>query len=195
MSKKPNPFTSEQIYQAFDKCQDVKILQVEFGSNDPIQLLFVYADEMCNQDEFNKLIIPDLEKIFDNAPTKTWTADTLIQKWSKPTLGKVLDVDTLITKVFDGDLIFYFDKVNTVYSVTIPSKPQRKPEETNAEITIRGPRDGFIEELSVNVALIRKRLRTNSLKYEQFIVGKRSQTKVALMYIGDIILIPISGLE
>jgi hypothetical protein len=39
----------------------------------------------------------------------------------------------------------------------------------------------------MNTALIRKRLKTKSLAYEDFIVGRRSQTKVALMYMDDII--------
>lgn len=65
--------------------------------------------------------------------------------------------------------------------------PNRQPEDSAFEVSIRGPRDGFVEDISINIALIRKRLRTSSLVLEEFTLGKRSQTKLALMYIDDII--------
>ncbi|MNI35188.1 Spore germination protein XA [compost metagenome] len=61
------------------------------------------------------------------------------------------------------------------------------------EVSIKGPKDGFVEELPTNVALVRKRLRTNSLCYEQFKIGTRSKSRVALLYIEDIIQPEILG--
>ena len=59
-----------------------------------------------------------------------------------------------------------------LFSSNIAKKPNRNPEETNIEVPIRGPRDNFIEDISVNIALIRKRLPTNSLCVEKFEIRK-----------------------
>lgn len=64
--------------------------------------------------------------------------------------------------------------------------PNRNPEETRMEMVIKGPRDNFIEDVSVNIALIRKRLPTNSLCVEKFVLGERSKTSVAILYFDDI---------
>src|SRR5690606_29434 len=66
-------------------------------------------------------------------------------------------------------------------------KPNRNPEETKMEVLVKGPRDNFIEDISVNIALLRKRLPTNSLCVEKFELGERSKTVVAVLYFGDII--------
>lgn len=72
-------------------------------------------------------------------------------------------------------------------SVNIGDKPTRQPFESSTEISIKGPRDGFVEDITVNIALIRKRLRSSSLHVENVTLGRRSQTRVALLYFYDII--------
>ncbi len=94
--------------------------------------------------------------------------------------------ETMFADIYCGKLLIFFNEYNYLFSTNISHRPQRTPEETATEITINGPRDNFIEDISVNVALIRKRLRTNSLHIKKFQVGKRSLTEVALLYIDDI---------
>ena len=53
---------------------------------------------------------------------------------------------------------FFILKIMMLYIQVISRKmPNRNPEETNIEVTVKGPRDNFIEDLSINIALIRKR--------------------------------------
>ncbi len=55
------------------------------------------------------------------------------------------------------------------------------------EVLVKGPRDNFIEDISVNIALLRKRLPTNSLCVEKMDLGARSKTTVAILYFDDIV--------
>ena len=66
-------------------------------------------------------------------------------------------------------------------------KAQRSLEEPSSEPVIRGPRDGFIENISTNIGLIRSRLKTSRLKMESFTVGELSQTQVVITYIEGIV--------
>lgn len=63
----------------------------------------------------------------------------------------------------------------------------RNVEESNMEVSIRGPRDGFIESATDNVSLIRKRLKTSALKVKTYSIGRRSHTQVKLLYMDDVI--------
>ena len=51
---------------------------------------------------------------------------------------------------------------------------------------MKGARDNFIEDVSINIALIRKRLPTDSLCVEKFELGKRTKTTVAILYFDDV---------
>ncbi|MEK5645981.1 hypothetical protein BK138_35585 [Paenibacillus rhizosphaerae] len=96
-------------------------------------------------------------------------------------------LDNLAVKVFNGELILFFDGLAAAFTLDIAEAPKRNAEEANTEVSIRGPRDGFIDDLSVNVALVRKRLKTQSMAFEQYSLGNRSQTKAGLHYLKDII--------
>ena len=63
---------------------------------------------------------------------------------------------------------------------------KRTPSEPTNESAVRGPRDGFIEDIYDNLSLIRRRLPDPHLKADETIIGRRSQTKVAVVYLEDV---------
>lgn len=96
------------------------------------------------------------------------------------------DKQQIVNLVFSGYVLVLDGKTGELFACNLSSRPQRTPEESNSEASIRGPRDSLIEDLDVNVALIRKRVRSTTLHYERFLLGTRSQTRVGLLYMGDI---------
>lgn len=168
------------MHENFADCHDVTIQKLNLGTPpDTITILLAYNNVLCDSKQIGQLILPSLEEwLSKNKP---------IHDWYVPSLGKETHLDPLIPKVLDGELVLFFEGLDVACTIDIADHPRRNPEEANTEVSIRGPKDGFVEELSMNIGLVRKRLRTNSLSYEQFILGARSQTKVALLYMKDII--------
>src|SRR5690606_38135005 len=64
--------------------------------------------------------------------------------------------------------------------------PARNPEEPDVERVVRGSRDGFVETLTFNTALTRRRLRDPSLRMEYMQVGTRSKTDICIAYLEDV---------
>lgn len=95
-------------------------------------------------------------------------------------------VARMIDAVFSGDLVLFFPRNRVLCRISMASPPQRKPSESSTEISIKGPRDGFTEDVTTNVALVRKRLKSTSLGIEYFELGRRTKTNVALLYMTDI---------
>jgi spore germination protein KA len=60
---------------------------------------------------------------------------------------------------------------------------KRSVEEPSSESVVRGPREGFIEALGVNIAMLRRRIRSPQLKIHKMEVGNLSKTNVAIAYI------------
>ncbi len=55
--------------------------------------------------------------------------------------------------------------------------------EPSSDVTIRGPKAGFVEDAEINMALLRKYIRTPALKFCRFTVGSVSETKVIMVYV------------
>lgn len=173
------------LHQWFGKCSDVHFQTMEFGSSrEPV--VFVNCEGMIDKELLNQSVYPKLDKLFQDNDGAAVTKELILHSLHLPELAEMIDRDQVIEAVFSGKLLIFFETTRFLVAVDIAKRPQRTPEETKTEITVKGPRDNFIEDLGINIALIRKRLRTTSLKVERFDVGKRSKTSVALLFIDDI---------
>ena len=63
---------------------------------------------------------------------------------------------------------------------------QRSVNEPSTEQQVIGPKEAFVERFDTNIGLIRNRLRDPALRIEYFTVGRRSRTRVALVYVADL---------
>lgn len=95
------------------------------------------------------------------------------------------EADQLFERLFAGNVILEFSDRESFFEYNIASLPSRSPEESTMELSLKGPRDGFVEKLSVNIALVRMRLRTPNMHVEYFIVGSETKTEIALLYLAD----------
>ncbi|ALF11000.1 spore germination protein [Parageobacillus thermoglucosidasius] len=182
---------SEQtLRDHFSRCKDVAILtatiQPDETASSALTLVFAYCEELCDTQQMRQVIFPMFHEMCRQYPCHSVDEIEANKLLPMELLGKEVLIDDLDYHLFSGDLLVYFQKADVLYSLTLANPPNRDPEEPNTEVSIRGPKDGFIEEISKNVALIRKRIKSYKLCYEQFIVGTRSQTRVGLMYIDDI---------
>ena len=182
---------SEQtLRDHYSNCKDVAILtstiQPAKTASGTLTLVFIYCEELCDTQLMKQVIFPMFREMCRKYPCQSVEEIEANKLMPMELLGKEVLVDDLDYLLFNGDLLVYFQEADVLYSLTLANPPNRDPEEPNTEVSIRGPKDGFIEEISKNVALIRKRIKSHKLCYEQFIVGTRSQTKVGLMYIEDI---------
>ncbi|OQP03119.1 spore germination protein [Geobacillus sp. 44B] len=182
---------SEQtLRDHYSNCKDVAILtstiQPAKTASGTLTLVFVFCEELCDTQLMKQVIFPMFREMCRKYPCQSVEEIEANKLMPMELLGKEVLVDDLDYLLFNGDLLVYFQEADVLYSLTLANPPNRDPEEPNTEVSIRGPKDGFIEEISKNVALIRKRIKSHKLCYEQFIVGTRSQTKVGLMYIEDI---------
>lgn len=95
-------------------------------------------------------------------------------------------VNDICTSVLSGLVAIIVDKETQAFVVDVRSYPGRGPSEPDTEKTVRGSRDGYTENIIINTALTRRRIRTGKLRNIILKVGDQSKTDVVLMYIEDI---------
>lgn len=95
-------------------------------------------------------------------------------------------LDKMVLQVLSGLIAIVVDGTGKALIVDVRSYPGRGPQEPDTEKTIRGSRDGYVENIVINTALTRRRIRDERLRMEIMKVGVRSRTDVAIGYIKDV---------
>lgn len=93
------------------------------------------------------------------------------------------DLPALFDAIFLGDTALIFDGTAKAIIFQTRGWETRNIDEPAAEITIRGQREGFVENIRTNTSLIRRRIRTPNLWIENLIIGNLTKTEVAFAYI------------
>ncbi len=90
-----------------------------------------------------------------------------------------------LPKLYAGLVPLIVEGLDKIIILDARDYPSRSVEEPEKERTLRGARDGFTENMMENVAMIRRRLRSNQLIFKVFNVGTDSKSDVVLCYMQD----------
>lgn len=97
---------------------------------------------------------------------------------------KAKNIDELCTALLQGKTIKLTTDGNFILNTT---KYEFRPvSEPPTSVVIKGPREGFTENVKVNVGLIRKRLITKNLVIEDFSIGRETKTAIKVLYLKNI---------
>ncbi len=94
------------------------------------------------------------------------------------------NVEQMVQMVLSGTTLLLGETFGK-YAIVIDSRtyPTRSVDEPQNDRVMLGARDGFVETLVFNTALIRRRIRDSSLTMQYFTVGRRSKTDIVLCYL------------
>ncbi len=145
--------------------------------------VLMFLDEIVDTKEINASIIKPLIEFCDKIEGEV-DKETLLTK-----LGVVCEIEASKTekdiaeKLFKGFAVLFVDDVESAICFNVAKFNNRAIMEPPTSMVIKGPREGFTENIKINLGLIRKRLITDDLKIESFVVGEKTQTQVKLVYL------------
>lgn len=93
--------------------------------------------------------------------------------------------DKICTQVLCGVTALIIDGFESAILIDTRTYPQRETSEPEKDKVLRGSKDGFVETLVFNTALIRRRIRDSNLTMKYFSVGTLSKTDVVVCYMND----------
>ncbi|GAA0364127.1 spore germination protein [Bacillus horti] len=96
------------------------------------------------------------------------------------------DMDEAVDNLLSGLLVIFGEAWEKALVIDVRFYPGRTPEEPDTERVVRGARDGYTENIVLNTALTRRRIRDERLRMEMTQVGERSKTDICICYIKDI---------
>ena len=157
-----------------------------FLGNDEITLY--YIDGFVDGGSMNKLMIYLLslkglggpDEIGEDAPARYFAEHHLPYVEADVTAN----AEMMVQMVLSGASLLIGQSFGC-YAIVIDSRtyPARTVGEPESDRVMLGARDGFVETLVFNTALIRRRVRDPLLTMQYLTVGKRSRTDVVLCYL------------
>ncbi|MEQ8176324.1 MAG: spore germination protein [Syntrophomonadaceae bacterium] len=180
---------NEILAPYLDKNEDINKRDFMLGLELKIPARAVFLNQVVDKETFQRHVLEPLMKYPFPVQDELGTALISMLTGSGPSVSSVKTAQTLkeiIHHVFDGLLVVFVDGYREALVVDIHGGEFRTVDEPPGERTTRGPREGFIENLDINISMIRRRLRDPKLVVKKTMVGRRTRTPVAYLYIEDI---------
>lgn len=143
---------------------------------------FFFIDGFVQEDMVEKL----MQFFYSLKPENVANIDVFLETGMPYTeIEKCDSMDKLITRFMSGVSVLILDGFNEIILIDCRSYPVRSVSEPWKDRVLRGSRDGFVETMVMNAALLRRRIRDVNFSMEMFTVGKRSRTDIAVCFLND----------
>lgn len=164
------------------------IMPYSFQTADNVNCAILYADGIVNKQLLGDLVARPLSRLTllneQKQGGRVENISEIIKKATLfPELKELNDLAQIQKEILDGNSLLLVDGVNVGFIVGAKFLPVRTIMEPPTDVTVKGPREGFIEDVKTNMSLVRKRLKTPDLRFETMKVGKRSDTAVTLCWL------------
>jgi stage V sporulation protein AF len=144
-----------------------------------------YVNGLCDT-QFIIKILEEIIEINDHEKLSTNLFSIVENRLNHQSVSKLKTLDELVDQVLSGLIVVFVEGETEGLAVDVRSYPGRQPQEPDTEKVVRGARDGYTENIIVNTALTRRRIRDEKLRFEILKVGERSKTDIAIGYIEDV---------
>ena len=95
------------------------------------------------------------------------------------------DFDQVMRNVLSGTSCLFIEGYEGCLCIDCRTYPARSVDEPDKDKSLRGSRDGFVETIVFNTALMRRRIRDPHLVMEMTEAGQASRTDIAVCYMSD----------
>jgi len=101
-------------------------------------------------------------------------------------INEITTYDDLFYHLASGYLCILTNNTKKIIAIETKASLDRSISESTTESVVRGSKDAFNENYNANIGLIRKRLKDSNLIIAEQKVGKRTKTKIGVMYLQDV---------
>lgn len=157
------------------------ILVFEFSAQSGKKFAVIYADGVADKPLIGELVIKPLKYAQENSDLSA-----VKQLLASPEVKDGKKIQDAVKEVSDGNAVLFVDGEKDFVIIGLKNPPGRSVAEPPTQVAVHGPREGFTEDIKINLGLVRKRLKSDKLKVKTVKCGERSDTAVALVYLDGV---------
>lgn len=177
---------TETLQRLKEKYHDSADLVIKETTIKGRKIAFITIESMVDMTQLSEMVLAPMMNLELNDIKKT-----NLSSFIKDYLAMGVDIKEISTyeeifhMIMSGSVTILIDGYQEAIAFSMVGYAFRSPDEPSGETNIRGSREGFCEVIRINMTMVRRRLKSNHLKFELLQVGKKSNTDVCLMYLTD----------
>ncbi|WP_409342780.1 spore germination protein [Paenibacillus sp. MBLB4367] len=166
----PERSVIEHVLQSFEHCVDLK--ERAFPENG---VRLVYLGTLTDAKKLAADVI---------LPFTELAADEASAHLQRPPYEKLNAPKEIVAKIVEGHAAIFH--LGEAFAVDLFGPEHRSIQDSKTESVMSGPHEAFVETLDTNLSLLRRRIKTSSLKVMRFEVGRISKTAGYIVYLDGI---------
>lgn len=163
------------LKEKFNNTDDFKVRTL---NSKAVNAKLVYLETVVDKDLIEENLIIPISTTSEFNQTINALADTK--------LNNLNDAELIIEKILSGFCLLLIEEKGKYYLFDVSLAVNRSPDEPDNEKIVRGAHRGFIEDMNVNINLLRQRIINRDLVIKYFLVGPEKNIKAAIIYIENV---------
>lgn len=169
---------------------DIKIREFNmFALNKKYQCFIIYIDGLVDSISINNFVLePLMSEKHRYSKTFGGNLSEYIDNCLLPqnSVRKIKDFKDIFSGINMGDCLLFIDTLDIAFGIDVKKFQQRSISVPENESVIKGPQEGYVENLRTNTSLLRRIINNENLVIENIAVGKITQTRCGVCYMQNI---------
>lgn len=178
--------SGQSLSALFAACGDFETRQIDFGLDGQLTLLVCWLDGLVSGGEVTEDVLRPLTQAARAAGIDSEQAcmDRILQgAVYRCSVHLRRDLDSLVSDLTHGHCAIVFTRLQAALTFELRAKESRAVSEPTLEKSLKGAKDSFVETLRTNTSLVRRRICSPKLKLAESTVGRKTHTRVAIMFV------------
>lgn len=181
-----NRLTLSALRERFEGCADYTERRLRYGLEGELTIPVCWLDGLTDGETLGLEILRPLTELLRAGRSRDASSALArilaggVYRCSVQTRRELREAEEDLCR---GCCLLLFEELGCALSFESRTSQRRAVSEPTLEKSLKGGKDAFTETLRVNTALVRQRLATPELKLAESSLGRRSRTRVAMLYL------------
>lgn len=177
------------IKKVMGNSSDILVREFTISSGIEVKAAVIAMKGLSKKDLINEQVLFSL--MFDIRFKDTNNVNDLFEKIKQNGMpnayvSEEVNIVNIINELITGNSALLLNGIGKALVVGSKGWKERQITEPITENVVRGPRDGFTENIESNIALIRRRIKSPDLRVDSFEVGTKTKTSLYVVYLNGI---------
>ena len=153
-----------------------------------LHIICVFIKTLVDKNIINHDLLNSLSELPLNSETHTSESimNTLQSRIPLSSRSTTTDLNSCVQSLLNGKCLFLISNTSQMLLLDASKSAHRNVSEPLTESTVRGPQEGFSEDIAINYSLLRKRIKNVHFRIEQIVIGTETETIVSILYLENL---------
>ncbi len=171
------------VKEEFGVSMDLLIRKISVSG---IDVGLFMCEGMINIQTLSEILLEPLCSLNLETPTPENLLDWVENRWALAADQTVVyDYESMMKFMMSGFTVLVINGIPCAVAMGMQGFLIRSISSPETEVNVRGSHEGLVEALRINMTMVRRRIKSPTLKFEAGVVGKRSNTDYCLVYLSD----------